>query len=80
MNMVQHLSQHISERADADHQLARVRAGLFPVETTINPEKESKQSRMLYRSIVDKLNLLLSESNIDIYSIFITKSIDTPTI
>merc|ERR1719159_839868 len=31
--------QHIRERAEADHQLARVRGGLLPVGTDLNPER-----------------------------------------
>lgn len=33
---------HIWERAEADHQLARVRAGLLPMNTATNPERELK--------------------------------------
>ncbi|CAD7933290.1 unnamed protein product [Amoebophrya sp. A120] len=34
--------QHIRERAQADHELARVRAGLLPVPTMVNEERENK--------------------------------------
>jgi len=34
--------KHISERAEADHQAARVAAGLMPINTFVNPERETK--------------------------------------
>ncbi|CAE8624511.1 unnamed protein product, partial [Polarella glacialis] len=33
---------HIGQRAEGDHQLARVRGGLLPMSTAVNPEREYK--------------------------------------
>lgn len=33
---------HIRERAEADHQLARTRAGLLPMNASVNPERECR--------------------------------------
>jgi hypothetical protein len=40
--------EHISQRAEADHQAARVRAGLLPSNTFVNPERESKHPGLHY--------------------------------
>eukprot|EP00929_Paragymnodinium_shiwhaense_P031897 TRINITY_DN17771_c0_g1_i1.p1 TRINITY_DN17771_c0_g1~~TRINITY_DN17771_c0_g1_i1.p1 ORF type:complete len:607 (+),score=131.68 TRINITY_DN17771_c0_g1_i1:141-1961(+) len=39
---------HINERAEADHQLARYKGGLLPVNTAINPERENRGVGMGY--------------------------------
>eukprot|EP00927_Polykrikos_kofoidii_P060396 TRINITY_DN55392_c0_g1_i1.p1 TRINITY_DN55392_c0_g1~~TRINITY_DN55392_c0_g1_i1.p1 ORF type:complete len:631 (-),score=69.52 TRINITY_DN55392_c0_g1_i1:176-2068(-) len=39
---------HIRERAEADHQAARVKAGLLPCGTTPNPERESRSIGLGY--------------------------------
>lgn len=40
--------KHIRERAEADHQLARVRGGLLPVGTEMNPERQYKTISLDY--------------------------------
>eukprot|EP00746_Dinoflagellata_sp_MGD_P165634 gnl/MRDRNA2_/MRDRNA2_95020_c0_seq1.p1 gnl/MRDRNA2_/MRDRNA2_95020_c0~~gnl/MRDRNA2_/MRDRNA2_95020_c0_seq1.p1 ORF type:complete len:687 (+),score=123.82 gnl/MRDRNA2_/MRDRNA2_95020_c0_seq1:135-2195(+) len=40
--------KHIRERAEADHQLARVRGGLLPVNTELNPERQYKTVSLEY--------------------------------
>jgi len=39
---------HIRQAAEADHQLARVRGGLVPVPTALNPERENKTLGLSY--------------------------------
>jgi hypothetical protein len=39
---------NLRERAEADHQLSRVRAGLLPVNSAINPERELREVGMGY--------------------------------
>lgn len=40
--------KHIRERAEADHELARVRGGLLPLGTVLNPEREHKTLSLEY--------------------------------
>lgn len=41
-------ASHIRERAEADHQLARVRGGLLPYTYPVNPEREEKYPGLSY--------------------------------